>query len=223
MSHSADPYAHLKDGSWREIAEIDARLERGVIDERSWHAEMAALVVPAYLAAATPWGQSGKSGTLDDWRYSRELVVEALDRPGSFLDVGCANGFLLECVVDWSPHAIEPYGLEIAPELAALARRRLPAWRERIAVGNALEWEPPQRFTYVRTNLDVAPPPRWQELVSRFHGWCDRLLLGVYNEQRDSRPTELLLQAWGFEIAGRSERPHRMHPDIDYRLVWIDA
>lgn len=27
-----DAYAHLKDNAWREIADIDARLERGEID-----------------------------------------------------------------------------------------------------------------------------------------------------------------------------------------------
>ena len=219
----SDPYARLKDGAWREIAEIDARLARGLIDEHSWHAEMAALIVPAYLGAETPWEQSGKSGTLDGWRYSRELVVDAFDRDGSFLDVGCANGFLMESVVEWSPYAIEPYGLEIAPQLAELARVRLPGWSERIVVGNALTWQPFARFTYVRTNLDCAPPVRRRELVSRLLAWCERLLVGVYSEERHAHPTEELLRGWGFEIAGRSERPHRTHADIDYRLLWIDA
>jgi hypothetical protein len=50
-----DPLAGLKERRWRELAEIDARLERGEIDETSWHCEVAALVVPAYLAAETPW------------------------------------------------------------------------------------------------------------------------------------------------------------------------
>ena len=60
---SADPYAPLKDNAWRELAGLDARLERGEIDEDRWHGEMQALIVPAYLAAETPWEQSGKSGS----------------------------------------------------------------------------------------------------------------------------------------------------------------
>ena len=52
-----DPYAHLEDNAWREPAEIDRRFERGAIDEDGWHDEVASLVVPAYLAAETPWGQ----------------------------------------------------------------------------------------------------------------------------------------------------------------------
>ena len=58
-----DPYAHLKDRAWRQIADIDAALERGAIDEAGWHDAIAGLIVPAYLAAETPWGGSGKVGT----------------------------------------------------------------------------------------------------------------------------------------------------------------
>jgi hypothetical protein len=92
---AADPYAHLKENAWRELAEIDRRLEQGEIDERGWHAEVGALLVPAYIAAETPWGQSGKSGSGEGWEYSRSLLANAIDRDGTFLDVGCANGFLL--------------------------------------------------------------------------------------------------------------------------------
>ena len=120
-----DPYAHLKDRAWRELAEIDRRLERGEIDEDGWHEEIARLVVPAYLDAETPWEQSGKSGDAEGWEYARSLIADAVDRDGSFLDVGCANGYLLECLPRWTPWTLDRYGLDIAPELAALARRRL--------------------------------------------------------------------------------------------------
>lgn len=63
-SPDPDPFAPMKDLAWREIAEIDARLERGEIDEAGWHAEIARLIVPAYLAAETPWEGSGKHGNV---------------------------------------------------------------------------------------------------------------------------------------------------------------
>jgi hypothetical protein len=31
-----DPFAPLKDNAWREVAEIDDRLERNEIDEATW-------------------------------------------------------------------------------------------------------------------------------------------------------------------------------------------
>ena len=66
----------------------------------------------------------------------------------------------------------EPSGLDISPELAEFARRRLPHWADRIWVGNALEWEPPRRFDVVRTGLDYVPPRPRRELVEHLLGVC---------------------------------------------------
>ncbi len=213
----------MKDNAWRETAEIDARLERGEIDEAGWHAAMASLIVPAYLAARTPWEGSGKSGSGEGWELSRSHIAEAIDRHGSFLDIGCANGYLLECLPRWTSHALDRYGLDIAPELVELARSRLPELADRLWVGNALHWEPPHRFTYLRTGLEYVPRRRRRELVERLLGWCERLIIGVFNEEVHARPTEELLRSSGFTIGGRIERAHRRKPGMEYRVLWIDA
>ena len=217
-----DPYMHLKDNSWRELAEIDARLERGEIGEEEWHQAVEALVEPAYLAAETPWGQSGKSGTAEDWERSRSHVADAIDRDGSFLDVGCANAYLMECLPRWTAFEVEPYGLEISPELAALARRRLPAWAEGIFVGNALTWDSPREFTYVRTGLEYVPQARRRELALRLLASCERLIVGVFNEHESERTTEDEIASWGLEVSGRSVRASPRKPGMEYRVLWID-
>ncbi|MEJ7654831.1 MAG: class I SAM-dependent methyltransferase, partial [Chloroflexia bacterium] len=100
-------------------------------------------------------------GSVADWTYKRGLIADAVNRSGSFLDGGCASGYLMETMHEWCGergYAIEPYGLDISPELADLARRRLPQWEDRIFVGNAIDWTPPQRFDFVRTGLDYVPP-----------------------------------------------------------------
>lgn len=218
-----DPYAPLKDNAWRELEALDERLARGEIDEAGWHRAMEALVVPAYLGAETPWEQSGKSGSAEDWEWSRSLIADAVDGDGSFLDVGCASGYLMECLLRWSPHAVEPYGLEIAPALAALARRRLPRWVDRIWVGNALTWNPPRRFAFVRTGLEYVPAGRRRELVERLLSFSDRLLVGVFNEHVSERTTEELLGSWGLSVAGRSVRANRRKLGMEYRVLWVDA
>lgn len=218
----ADPFAPLKDNAWREIADIDDRLERGEIDDAGWHAAMARLVVPNYLAADTPWGGSGKTGTKADWEYSRSHIAHAIDRDGSFLDVGCANGYLLECLAGWTPYNLTVYGLDIASKLVELAARRLPDWRDRFFVGNALTWQPPRRFTYIRASLDAVPGHRRRELFERLLRQTDRLIIGVFNEQVDERPTEELVRSWGYRIAGRSERTNRHKPAVDYRVFWVE-
>jgi SAM-dependent methyltransferase len=214
---------------WREIAAIDEALERGVIDEEGWHRAVAEIVVPAYLSAETPWEQSGKSGDLATWERGRRPVMAAIDRDGTFLDVGCANGFLMESVRAWAAddgHDVEPYGLEIAPELAALARRRLPHWADRIFVGNAREWIPPRRFDLVRTGLDYAPPSRRCALVEHLLEHVvapgGRLIVGVFNEQKNEHRMEETVSSWGYKIAGRVDAPHR-DPRVVYRVFWLDA
>jgi hypothetical protein len=217
-----DPYAPLKERAWREVAAIDALLERGEIDEDGWHRAMADLVVPAYLAAQTPWGGSGRTGDASGWERSRSLLADAIDRDGTFLDVGCANGYLMETLPGWTTHVIEPYGLEISPTLAASAQERLPAWGDRIWVGNARTWEPSMRFTYIRTGLEYAPPTGRRDLVAHLLRWCDRLIVGVFNEQANDHVTADLVRDWGFAIAEDAERPHP-ESSMRYRCLWIDA
>lgn len=221
------PIALAKNGAAHLLAECDAALEAGEIDEAGWHRRVAAVITPAYLAAETPWGQSGKSGDAASWERARSLLVEAM-RPGAFLDVGCASGYLMECMFGWcgaADIACEPYGLDIAPELAELARRRLPHWRERIFTGNALDWQPPRRFDVVRTGLDYVPSRRRRALIERLLADIvaddGRLIIGVFNEERDGHATERQLTAWGFRVAGAYERLHT-DPRLAYRIAWID-
>jgi SAM-dependent methyltransferase len=222
--------AAAKEGCWREVAAIDAAYARGDLDDGGWHAAMAELVVPAYVSAKTVQGGSGHGGTAEDWEYSRGVVAEAIERTGTFLDVGCANGLLMESVARWSRAKgleVEPYGLDISPELAEVARRRLPAWADRIHVGNALGWTPPFRFDIVRTGLEYVPPGRRRDLVDwLLEGMVapgGRLVVGKFNEEVGSRELEEQLTSWGFRLAGRAERPHRHEPRLAYRVVWIDA
>jgi SAM-dependent methyltransferase len=191
---------------------------------------MARLVVPAYLATTTSQGGSGHSGTADDCDYTRSVVADVITRSGTFLDVGCANGLLMESIVSWADArdlAIEPYGLDIAPELVHLARARYPAWSGHIYLGNALSWMPPQRFDIVRTGLEYVLQPRRPEPVR--HLLADvvapggRLVIGKFNEETTERALENEVASWGFAIAGRAERPYRCEPRLSYRAFWIDA
>ena len=80
------------------------------------------VVVPAYLSSDNPRGQSGYSGDDARWKLARSLIADAIDRDGTFLDVGCASGYLMETMQRWCAEkgiSIEPYGLDISPEVVA--------------------------------------------------------------------------------------------------------
>ena len=64
----------------------------------------------AYLKEDDPIRQSGFSGGAQRWRSERGPILEAIDVDGELLDIGCANGYLLECLVRWGQRAwIEAY------------------------------------------------------------------------------------------------------------------
>lgn len=218
--------------AWREVAAIEEAFANGEIDEAGWHARMASLVVPAYLSGDNPRVQSGYSGTEADWRQARSLVAEAIPCSGTFLDVGCASGLLMESVSAWCSErglVVQPYGLEIAPELAALARERLPQWRDRVFEGNAVSWVPPFRFDFVRTGHDYVPRAKRRELFAHLRSQVvmpgGRLLIGPYTEERDETRSEPSLeenvQGWGFQVTGRIERPHPRDDRVVRRLIYI--
>jgi SAM-dependent methyltransferase len=209
------------DRGWRTDAAIDAAYERGELDDDGWHQAMAAAIVPAYLAGDVRRG-SGHTGTAEDWEHSRGIIAELIDRDRALtlLDIGCANGLLMESVARWCPQ-VEPYGLDISPELAARARERLPHWADRIFVGNALGWQPPRRFDVVRTGLEYVPRPRRPALLAHLLAMTDLLIVGKYNEEIESHAIERDLAAWGFAIARVVERPHRTDARVCYRAVSI--
>jgi 2-polyprenyl-3-methyl-5-hydroxy-6-metoxy-1,4-benzoquinol methylase len=221
--------AESKERAWRELGVIDEALIRGEIDEDAWHARILDIVEPAYLAAETPQGQSGHSGDAVRWEQARRLLLDAVPDGADVLDVGCANGLLMESLAVWAAEdgrRVEPYGVEISARLADLARVRLPHWADRIWTGNAFTWEPPRRFDVVRTGLDYVPPRRRAEFVDRLLSAVvapgGRLVVGVFNEERDRETVADSLRSWGHEVAGATSRAHR-DARLRYKAVWVDT
>ncbi|MEY9948363.1 class I SAM-dependent methyltransferase [Kitasatospora sp. GAS1066B] len=228
MNDSSD-IEFAKERSWREAKEIDDAFESGQIDQAGWHEAVLAIIEPAYLSASNPRAQSGHSGDSDRWRYARSLLADALPGDGSFLDIGCANGHLMETLTEWGAEAgivIEPYGVEISAPLAELARARCPQWADRIWTANAANWLPSRRFDIIRTGLDYVPSPLRASYIEHLLNQAlvpgGRLVVGVFNEERDQHLLERQVASFGYTVAGRVTREHR-HPAIHYKAFWIDS
>jgi SAM-dependent methyltransferase len=167
----------------------------------------AAFYEAAYLKGDNPRAQSGFGGDEARWEAARRPIAAAIDREGTFLDAGCASGYLLEGLVRWAPHRIEPYGLDLAPRLAELARARLPQWADRIFVGDAMIWQPPMRFDFVRTELVYVPDEQRQAYVSRLLEDVvvpgGRLIVCGYGSPRKgvtADPVRRLVRSYGFAL-----------------------
>ncbi|GAB3765295.1 class I SAM-dependent methyltransferase [Microlunatus parietis] len=189
---------------------VDAAEARRTQTDESTAADNLRLLQAAYLRADTPWGQSGNGGTIEDWERSRRPVADAIERDGTFLDVGCANGFLMESVQKWCAErglAVEPYGVDLGPELIKLARARLPGWADRLWVGNMQTWTPPAglRFDTLQVRPDAVLPNRRTALLEhlRDHVLVDggRLIVTLA-EPGPNGTAPALLERSGFTITG---------------------
>ncbi len=219
----------LKERSWPAVAAIDQALAEGRIDENEWHEAMSALVKPAYLSGHDPYAQAGHRGNAETWETSRGFIADALDRDGSFLDVGCASGILMESVHRWGVDnslTVEPHGLDIVPEFVQLARQRLPTWAHRIHVGNIRTWRPVgERFELVLIRPEYAPSDRRADMVDHVLTHVlqpnGRLIVLVGTEEADVRRAESAITSAGLRVHGRVEVPHPKDDRLVRRLFWI--
>jgi 2-polyprenyl-3-methyl-5-hydroxy-6-metoxy-1,4-benzoquinol methylase len=176
-----------------------------------------------YLAdPSNPYQQSGRSSGAERWEETRRCFVQALHRNGDFMDVGCANGLLLETLIAWAAEAgyvLRPHGVDFIPELVELARKRLPDHQNSFTIANAFDWIPPRQYDFVRTNLEYVPLTDWTEFVRRQYAAVapsGRLIVCHYrNVDEPYIDPGVTVERAGFTVGGRIEAP-------GVASVWIE-
>jgi len=169
----------------------------------------------AYLATDDPRAQSGFHGSADRWEAARRGIAEAIDRDGTFLDVGCANGLLMESVVAWSRFRVEPYGIDFAPGLVELAQER---FGDRVWLADAQTWQPPFRFDFAHIRLEYFEPS-----MLRF---ARRVIVssdGSFRrpESPKAEPVPDRLRELGLEPAGELYHRDDQHL-VELSVAWVD-
>lgn len=155
---------------------------------------------------------------------TRRCIAEAVNADGDYLDLGCANGLLLESMVGWCTergYRITPHGVDAIPELVELARERLPRYVANFHVANAWSWTPPRRYRFVQLLLELVQPVDQRAFVSGV--LCEmvaapgRLIVPVYGLGDSARP-EVGVEApeeLGFEVGGATSC-------VSASVAWID-
>jgi hypothetical protein len=187
------------------------------------------ILADAYLAHDDPIRQSGFGGGEFRWRQEREPILDGVTGSGSLIDMGCANGHLVECLMAWGRERgldLDPYGLDYSPKLIALARARLPQWASQFFVGNAWTWMVPRRFDFVYSLYDNVPEDFLAEYVQRLVGRIaapgGRVIIGAYGSRSKQQPAcdvGGFLAESGIHVSGCvtvGELP-------EARFAWIDA
>jgi hypothetical protein len=128
--------------------------------------------------------------------------------------------------------AIEPHGPDASARLAGLERSRLPAWADRIHVGDARTWSraPALRFDSARTELGHAAPAERPALIARLLHmvvkadgrliacWYGSTSAGIETVEPVADP----LRGWGSTVAG--EAGSRDSKGVRFtRVAWVDG
>lgn len=201
--------------------------------DAAWQSEVRKKIEEIYLTSKNPYRQSGMTADAARWERGRRPITRAFHKSGTFLDIGSANGMLMESAVAWALEdgiQIEPYGLEISPGLVELAKHRLPQWRDCIFHGNALDWTPPFRFDLVRASIEYVPPGRERHFVDRllreFVAPDGRLIVAAYGSARPEGDRVIdiaaYLRHWGFLVEGETSGNDTNGVTI-VRVAWIPA
>lgn len=193
-----------------------------------WFAETKGMLEEEYLRHDDPIRQSGFGGGPERWRTERSPILQAIDRDGDLLDVGCANGHLLESLVEWGRERgrmIVPHGVDFSGKLVELAEKRLARYAANLWVANAWHWMPPRQFRFVYAVLDSLPVELMGAYARRLFDRCvepgGRLIAGHYGSRSQGEsPLDVaaLLASGGLAVAGTAQGGH---PAVT-RFAWTD-
>ena len=182
----------------------------------------------SYLLETDPIRGSGFGGGRERWRTEREPLLDGVRCDGSILDVGCANGHLLSCLVKWGADRglrLVPHGVDRSAALVERARERLPGFIANLHVGDSWTWSPPRQYEYVYALYDCVPLDYLAEyvvrLLDRFVAEGGRLIVGAYGSRSkglDPYDVAGFLESQGHVVLGRSSGGS----PVVTEFAWVD-
>lgn len=209
-------------------------------EDLKYHERVLRLLEDSYVEAderGDVCGGSGSSGDLAYWAKRRRIIAQAFDRDGAWLDVGCANGLLMDTLRQWTAEkglAIEPYGLELSARIAERARLRFPQWADRIWTGNVMTFAPPIQFEYVTALTDCVPPERCSAMLQRIAALYlkpgGRAILSSYGpggfnvrHKAAADDPRQHFEAIGLAVTGQSQLGDPESGRVKIRIAWADV
>ena len=154
------------------------------------------------------------SSSFEFWCRSRRFITSAIDKDGTILDIGCANGFLLRCFQEWSEHVLTPYGFDLNDRFIDEAKELFPQHKEHFRQFDILKLPDTNSLT-LPSSYDFVYWAVWDNWT--FHRQLEiqviksieamvksggKLILGLYHEDRDRSFTVLAeLEQLGFSFS----------------------
>jgi SAM-dependent methyltransferase len=82
---------------------------------------------------------SGIETTYQEWQDKRQFVAKTINGNGTILDIGCAGGFFLKSLQEWSGFDLIPYGIDNEQEYLDQAKKLFPEYADHFVQLNARE------------------------------------------------------------------------------------
>ncbi|MBP9816507.1 MAG: methyltransferase domain-containing protein [Candidatus Pacebacteria bacterium] len=153
------------------------------------------------------------------WEKGRKPIAGIIDHltdaekeTVSVFDYGCANGFLLRSLQEWSTHEIEPYGFDLKKERITAARELFPTQHKQFTNDKRELHTFPASFDFVYWNLWDNWKLRSEEQIHQLHELFNRvtpggyLVVGLYDHRQAQRRGKLeRLAELGFIPSGIEE------------------
>ena len=227
MKNAIDYLAIQPAAKFREA--VDNALACKAITEDEWYELNNRYFTDLYLSKDNPRAQSGHSGGEEHYVFSHLLLLEAIQKSGSLLDVGCANGYLIESLYKWANavgFSLDVYGLDISEEIIGLAKARLPQWQDRFYIGNALTWAPEEKFDYICIKgFEYVPEDKqamlFYHLMQNYLTESGRMIFGPYWYETEDQPLSFF-NSIGTAPDGYAEKTHYQNPARKRKILWFD-
>jgi len=207
---------------------VNTTLENNGITKHEWYELNNKYFTKMYLSSDNPRAQGGHSGDELHYIYSQLPTIEAIYKNGTFCDIGCATGHLMEMLYKWGNAIgfdLQMYGLDFSEEMIEVAKKRLPEWHDRFFVGNAFYWNPEHKFNYILVCAQVPADDKrkfYKQLLENYLADGGRMIIAPYwYDNEDTKEAQIIYEV-GMQPAGYLVKSHYSKPNMFRKVVWFD-
>ena len=142
-------------------------------------------------------GSKVYDASYDEWEKGRKFIANQIDKDGSILDIGCANGFLLICLESWSGKKLEKYGIDTNGDLIIQGKKLFPELEKRLKITGLEsfrwleEFDLPSKYDFIYWNVwdnfifNEDKLNGLEELINLRLKENGKLILGFYHQDKN--------------------------------------